>query len=50
MEEKELQKKRLDQQMKQTHVQRMERQKAVGKRADLEKVCKVSDYCIWYQC
>lgn len=50
MEEKEQQKKRLDQQMRQAHVKRMEYQKVVGKHADLQKVCKVSNNACRYVC
>ena len=42
MQEQVQQKKRLTQQMNQTHTVRMEHQRAVSKHTDLQKVCKVS--------
>ena len=43
MEEQALQKRRLNQQMNQTHILRMEHQKAIGKNVDLHKAYKVSN-------
>ena len=42
------QKKRLNQQINQTHVQRMEFQKAVGKNLDLGKALEVSSFIYPY--